>query len=419
MSRGDAGEQQEPGTADPVWPGEEPETPPRGLRTGRSGPGRHAAVSRSWPRPAPAPSPGRRSIPIEPPRPASRIPADGGQRHPASPAPASSVAPRSGLRADPSVTSESLTSESLTSEEVLRARADRPAGGWRALVYAATGGRVNPGPSPVELRERQRDDVIRTPIPGCHRLAVISLKGGVGKTTTTTALGATFASVRGDRVIAIDANPDRGTLGEKVRRESDATVRDLLAAAGSIERYSDVRPFTSQGRSRLEVLASDADPGVSQAFGEADYRQVLDILERYYNLILTDCGTGLLHSAMAGVLAAADSLVLVSSPSLDGARSASATLDWLEAHDYGELARDAVAVISGVRPGRGAVDLGRLEEHFAARCRAVVRVPHDSHLEAGATVELDELQAATREAYRELAAVVAEGFGAGRRDARD
>ena len=56
------------------------------------------------------------------------------------------------------------------------------------------------------------------------------------------------------------------------------------------------------------------------------------VLEQFYSICITDCGTGLLHSAMAGVLALADQLVLVSSPSVDGARSASATLDWLEAH---------------------------------------------------------------------------------------
>ena len=30
---------------------------------------------------------------------------------------------------------------------------------------------------------------------------------------------------------------------------------------------------------------------------------MLDVLERYYSLVLTDCGTGLMHSAMSAVLA--------------------------------------------------------------------------------------------------------------------
>jgi MinD-like ATPase involved in chromosome partitioning or flagellar assembly len=49
-------------------------------------------------------------------------------------------------------------------------------------------------------------------------------------------------------------------------------------------------------------------------------------------------------------------------------------------------------------------------EHFAARCRAVVRVPFDAHLEEGAEVDLDRLEPGTRLALLELAAVVADAF---------
>ena len=300
--------------------------------------------------------------------------------------------------------------ESLTAATVLRSRKARPQTGWRKTVLSMTGGKVNFGPSPEDRRRADLVQRARTPVAGCHRLAVISLKGGVGKTTTTAALGAMFANLRGDRVIAVDANPDRGTLIERVPRESGATVRHLLEFRDEVNRYGDVRAFTSQSVTRLEVLASDANPGASAALSEQDYRDTVDILERFYNLILTDCGTGLLHDAMHGVLGLASSLVVVSSASLDGARSASATLDWLEAHGLERLAKEAVVVISSVRPGGGIVDVMQLEDHFAARCRAVVTIPYDPHLEAGGVLELDELDEETLEAYKELAAAVGEGF---------
>ncbi|MGH2787383.1 MAG: AAA family ATPase [Actinomycetota bacterium] len=325
----------------------------------------------------------------------------------ASPPPASPPAPPP---ADPLYAPPGPTAESLTAETVLKPQRQKPSHGWRRAVYVLTGGVVNPGPSAGEIHRQALEGRARTVIKGCHRAAVISLKGGVGKTTTTAVLGATFSSARGDRVIAVDANPDRGTLAEKVGRETHATVRDLLAARPSVERYADIREFTSQARNRLEVLASDSDPSVSLAFSEQEYRDVLDLLERYYSLILTDCGTGLLHSAMQGALGLADSIVVVSSPSLDGARSASATLDWLEAHGFGDLVRRAVVVISIVRSGSGDVDLGKLEEHFAARCRAVQQIPYDPHLATGAAVDLDELKPATRHSFLQLAALVGDGF---------
>ncbi|QVQ54957.1 AAA family ATPase [Spiractinospora alimapuensis] len=304
------------------------------------------------------------------------------------------------------------TAESLRPETLVRGRRQAPGGGWRRAVYTLTGGLVHPGESAEELRRRDLINRVKTPVAGGHyRLAVLSLKGGVGKTTTTAALGSMLASLRGDRVLAVDANPDRGTLSDKVRLESAASIRDLLNERDSIQRYADFRAYTSQAVSRLEILASDRDPAVSEAFSEKDYREVSRILEHFYSICLTDCGTGLLHSAMAGVLGLADQIVLVSSPSVDGARSASATLDWLEAHQYGDLVRGGLVVLSMVNPkGRGAVDLAQLEEHFRRRCRSVVKIPWDTHLEEGAEIDLDRLDPATRDAYLELAAYVGEAF---------
>lgn len=298
----------------------------------------------------------------------------------------------------------------LATRELLRPVKPVPGSGWRKLLYLASGKLINLGESPADTRRRNLVAHVNKPLQGCYRIAVLSLKGGVGKTTITATLGSTFASVRGDRVVAVDANPDRGTLSQKVALETTATVRDLLRDADSIERYSDVRRYTSQGPSRLEVLASETDPAVSEAFSSEDYQQSLAILERFYNVVLTDCGTGLMHSAMSGVLEKADTLIVVSSGSVDGARSASATLDWLDAHGHEELVRNSVCVVNAVRPRSGKVDLQKVVDHFSRRCRAVRMVPFDPHLEEGAEISLDRLQRGTREALLELAAVVADGF---------
>jgi MinD-like ATPase involved in chromosome partitioning or flagellar assembly len=285
-----------------------------------------------------------------------------------------------------------------------------PQSGWRKAVYVGTGKLVNPGESPADTRRRELIARVNQPLRGCYKIAMLSLKGGVGKTTVTTTLGSTFASLRGDRVVAVDANPDRGTLSQKIPLETTATVRHLLRDAARITRYSDVRSYTSQGSSRLEILASEQDPAVSEAFSEGDYRRTINLLEHFYNIVLTDCGTGLMHSAMKGVLDVADALVVVSSGSVDGARSASATLDWLEAHGYGELVKRSVAVINSVRPKGGSVDLDKLSAHFGAKVRAVCKVPFDPHLEEGAEIELDRLSGETRLALLDLAATVADGF---------
>ncbi|TDZ80629.1 MinD/ParA family ATP-binding protein [Mycobacteroides salmoniphilum] len=284
-----------------------------------------------------------------------------------------------------------------------------PRSGWRKAVHRLSGGAINPGESSDESHRSELIDRINLSVRGDYRIAVLSLKGGVGKTTTTFSLGATFASMRGDRVIAVDANPDFGTLAQRGPDETRSTARDLLRDP-DIHRYSDVRRHTSQSASRLEVLASERDPAASELFSEADYLAVMRILQRFYNIILTDCGTGLMHSAMAGVLGEANAIVLVTSPAIDGARSALATLDWLDHHGYSHLVRQSVVAISSSRPGASSIDLEQLSRHFLTRARAVHIVPFDNHLSEGSEISLDLMGKKTRLAFMELAASVADGF---------
>ncbi|MEW1862789.1 MinD/ParA family protein, partial [Streptomyces sp. NPDC088194] len=233
-----------------------------------------------------------------------------------------------------------------------------------------------------EAERKRKLELIRTPVLACYRIAVISLKGGVGKTTTTTALGSTLASERQDKILAIDANPDAGTLGRRVRRETGATIRDLVQTIPYINSYMDIRRFTSQAPSGLEIIANDVDPAVSTAFNDEDYRRAIDVLGRQYPVILTDSGTGLLYSAMRGVLDLADQLIIVSTPSVDGASSASTTLDWLSAHGYAELVARSITVISGVRETGKMIKVDDIVAHFQTRCRGVQVVPFDEHLAA-------------------------------------
>ncbi|MEU1985129.1 AAA family ATPase [Nocardia sp. NPDC019395] len=298
---------------------------------------------------------------------------------------------------------------SVNDLNLLKRARKAPRGGWRRAVHKVSRGVINPGESASDVVHRDLVGRVNAPVHGDFRIAILSLKGGVGKTTTTVGLGATFASLRGDRVIAIDANPDLGTLAHRVPRQTRSTVRNLLEDR-NITRYSDVRAHTSQSPSRLEVLASEQDPAVSEAFSEADYRRAIGILQSFYNIILTDCGTGLMHSAMSGVLDMASSLVLVTSPAIDGARSASATLDWLDYHGYSHLVRQTVVVVNASRRGSTSVNLDHLRRLFLDRTRAVQVVPFDDHLAEGAEIDLELVSKPTRQALLELAAMVADDF---------
>lgn len=302
----------------------------------------------------------------------------------------------------------------LTADRLLDPRQiarPEPEGLWQQLVYSVSRHRINLGDGRRARARKDLDRRIGAPLSGEARFVpVLSRKGGVGKTTVTSLLGMALADARDDRVIAVDANPDRGTLADRVGRANGRTVRDLVRAHDEVEGYSDVSSIVARDTTRLDVLASDSDPRVSEAFSDEDYRRVADVAAHYYSIVLTDTGTGIVHSVMEATLELADSLVVVAGLSVDEARLASETLTWLETNGYAERVRGAVVVLNNARPGAPLVRESELEAHFRSRVRAVIRMPYDSHVAAGSAIAFRDLQPATRQAARELAAAVVEGL---------
>ncbi|MBN9184937.1 MAG: AAA family ATPase [Microbacterium sp.] len=302
----------------------------------------------------------------------------------------------------------------LTADRLLdhgRVGSPEPEGAWQHFVFSLSGGRINLGDGRRARARKELDRRIVAALPGGARFVpVLSRKGGVGKTTVTTLLGMALADARDDRVIAIDANPDRGTLAERIARPSGKTVRDLVRTREEVAGYNDISTIVARDETRLDVLASDADPRVSEAFSDLDYQDVASLAAHYYSIVLTDTGTGIVHSVMGATLDIADELVIVAGLSVDEARLASETLTWLETNGYAEAVRNAVVVLNTSRPGAPLVRQDELEAHFRTRVRAVVRMPYDPLIGTGSAITFRDLQPATRAAARELAATVVEGL---------
>ena len=308
----------------------------------------------------------------------------------------------------------------LTAERMLDPKRNKqvvPEGFWQRGLYSASFHAINLGDS-AKVRERKALDarITKRLEGGTRFVPILTRKGGVGKTTITTLLGMALADIRDDRVIAIDANPDRGTLAERVNKQTRSTVRDLVTHAPSIRDFSELSSHVSRDVTRLDVLASDTDPLLSEAFDENDYNVVADVAARYYSIVLTDCGTGIVHSVMRATLQRADSVVIVSGGSVDEARLASETLTWLEANNYGHLVRNAIVALNTATQGTNLVKLGEIEAHFRSRVREIVRIPYDAELAAGSVVRYSALKPFTRDAARQLAGLVMDGLPT-RRDA--
>lgn len=147
----------------------------------------------------------------------------------------------------------------------------------------------------------------------CATIAVVSPKGGVGKTTITALLGTLFAQVRRDRIVAVDTNPDFGSLGRMLTPDHQVFVDDLLELLD--DRTLTVTTLDAHlGRTEhgLMILPAPTDPARMARLDEEAYVRVVRRLQDMVGVVVLDCGTGLQDPAARAALRMADQIILVS-----------------------------------------------------------------------------------------------------------
>ncbi|MFB8281060.1 MinD/ParA family ATP-binding protein [Nocardia colli] len=321
-------------------------------------------------------------------------------------------APRVDNRDEPAASVEVLpavlTSTDLLAEITASRRAQlRSTSGMRGALNKV-GFRL--GLSPAEQRTEHRRGRIRRQLTSTYQIAVVSVKGGAGRTTTVATLGSTFATLRPDRVVAIDANPGFGDLAVRTRRHPyGLTLRDL-AHGTQLEAFSAVSAYTSINSSDLAVVACPWTPETTEALSGREYAAGVAVLRRHYNLLLVDCGTSVLDSVTGTVLRSSDAVVVITPPTVGGVSGAVATLNWLNTHGLHHLAARSIVAIAHHRPDKPIVDIEAIEQLFATVQRPTCQLPYDPHLAEGGEIDLRLIDDVTLLAFEDLAAWLADGF---------
>jgi len=252
---------------------------------------------------------------------------------------------------------------------------------------------------------RQLDERILAPrLCRSVTIAVVSPKGGVGKTFITALLGSLLAYLRRDRVAAVDANPDFGSLGRRLVPDHPVFIDDLLAGLlqNGAASVTSLDAQLGRGPNGLMVAPAPTDPTRAKQLDEDAYRSLFERLSSLAGTLVLDCGTGLDAPPARAALGCADQLVLVTDAQPDTASLVWEAARWLE-HDAPPL----VLVVNKVeRSSR--LDVGALERTIPF-ARGLVEVPKDR---AGAEQLLasrfswDEAPSGWREPLRELAALL-------------
>src|SRR5215469_13243573 len=165
----------------------------------------------------------------------------------------------------------------------------------------------------TDYLHRLDESIVAPQLHRCATIAVMSPKGGVGKTTTTTLLGSLFALLRRDRIVAIDTNPDFGSLGRQLAPEHTIFVDDLFEVLEAPELTATALDnHLGRAAHGLMVLPAPTDPVRVGRLDANAYTQVVRRLQQMVGVIVLDTGTGLHEPAARAALATADQVVLVS-----------------------------------------------------------------------------------------------------------
>lgn len=242
----------------------------------------------------------------------------------------------------------------------------------------------------------------------CPTIAMMSPKGGVGKTTLTALIGSLLAHTRSDRVVAVDTNPDYGSLGPTLAPDHSVFVDDLLELLDNPElAVTELDANLGRTPDGLMVLPAPTDPERMARLDRTSYRRVIEHLQLKAGVLMLDCGTGLQDPPAQAAILCADQLVVITD-----AEPATATLVGAASERLLRSGAPLTLVVNKL-PGRGArldtEELGKLI-HGA---RGMAIVPSDPR--AAAKVSAGEFSWADATgpwevALRELAASLVAGW---------
>ncbi len=252
----------------------------------------------------------------------------------------------------------------------------------------------------LERRIRATPDVTRPNV-----VAVVSPRGGVGKTTGTLVVGTLLATHLRLRVIAVDAAGAFGTLGRLVpeARRCERSLADLLRDADRLHTAAQLRRYVCTLPSGLHVLAGPRDPQAAAGLRPQRYGELIAFLSSFYEVVLLDLGPGLVGPLARLAIERADQLLLATTP------------EWLSTpimlEALGELPAERTTVMvnrSLLRPADARTVEQRLRAEHSQRA---VTIPYDEQLAAmldSGTYSLEALRRPSRVAIKRLGFAVAE-----------
>lgn len=117
-------------------------------------------------------------------------------------------------------------------------------------------------------------------------ISVSSVKGGVGKTTTTLNLAGIYCTY-GKKVLIIDMDLYSGGIAASLNVKNTKDIFMLIDSMSS-NRFTELRKYITTYNKNIDILACPKDPRMAMKVDSKYIPLVLDLAKREYDVVLVD-----------------------------------------------------------------------------------------------------------------------------------
>jgi pilus assembly protein CpaE len=210
-------------------------------------------------------------------------------------------------------------------------------------------------------------------------IAVFAAKGGVGKTTLATNLGAALASRLQQSAVIIDADNSFGDVAAMLDLKPERSIVDLIRDLDSVERDS-LTAYLGRHESGVWVLSAPRESLLWRSVTPDRFRKVLALMARRFDVVIVDTA-GILNDISIAALEESNMVLWVTSSDFSSINNSLIGLETLQQLSFPDarvrLMLNVTSSDDGVRPAKIESVLGK--QFFWA-------IPYDRQLRLGGQV---------------------------------